>query len=176
MTLRPDNLISTGRPDRLSVLAIDPGSIAGFCFQRPDAEADVWHLELPKGPINRPKRWSSLRGALVTALERYHPDVVACELPLSRGQDAKACLFGDIAIIRQACWEFGVTCLDPINVTTVKQHAGVPASSKGDKAMMVRAATLMGFTVENDHEADACVLADYVQGKAVLEAIRKGAA
>lgn len=156
---------------KLNVLAIDPGRVAGFCFLAGDGGAAVWHIDGPKGKECRAERWSGIRLAVVSALEEHSPDIVACELPLTRGQDAKECLFGDIAIIQEACFSFGTTCLSPINVETIKRHAGVPMRDKGNKDHIIKAARLMGFKVENDHEADACILADYVQGKAVREAI-----
>jgi len=61
--------------------------------------------------------------------------------------------FGAAAMCEEVCYARGVQCAEVVTVSLKKEFAG---SGKAKKPDMVFAAKRRGFTVENDHEADAC--------------------
>lgn len=61
--------------------------------------------------------------------------------------------FGMAALCEQLCYARGIPCLEAVTVTLKKKFGGHGRAQKSD---MIAAARRRGFTVNNDHEADAC--------------------
>ena len=155
------------------VLGMDLGAHTGFAIAaQHDTLRICWSRKYPDGPLCRPERLAGLRADLQSAIEEWAPGLIAYELPLSRGQHAKRNLFGYAAVVEATAYAAGIPSLD-VNVGAVKRHAC--AAAMAGKEPIIAAARLLGFVPQNEHEADASVLADLVARKMVVEAaVTKG--
>ena len=90
------------------------------------------------------------------AMLSYHPEVtmIAYEKPIFRGSNSFL-LMGFCALIEMFCARRSLDVL-PVNLSTIKKHAGVKAGEKP-----IAEARARGWKVANDHEADAAFLLDY---------------
>lgn len=152
------------------VLGLDLGANAGFaiCGQH-DSLRVCWSRKYSGGTAARPERMAGLMADLRDAIEQWEPGVVAYELPLSKGRASNAArraLFGFAGVVEAVAFAAGLPTLD-INVQHVKHHAS--AMPTAGKEPMIAAAKLLGFDPQNEHEADASVLADFVARRMVVE-------
>tara|TARA_R110000868_G_scaffold24342_4_gene96294 strand:- start:3168 stop:3626 length:459 start_codon:yes stop_codon:yes gene_type:complete len=85
-------------------------------------------------------------------------DAVVYERPFARGRDATRCLWGLAGIVEAAATRAGLPVLD-VDVSTLKKFA--TGKSGASKEQMIEAAQLMGYTGDNEHEADAWCLLQY---------------
>ena len=85
-------------------------------------------------------------------------DAVVYERPFARGRDATRCLWGLAGIVEAAATRAGLPVLD-VDVSTLKKFATGKAGAS--KEQMIEAAQLMGYTGDNEHEADAWCLLQY---------------
>ena len=89
-------------------------------------------------------------------------EVVVYERPFARGADATRCLWGLAGIVEAAATRAGMAVLD-VDVLTLKRFA--TGSTKATKEQMIEAAQLMGYTGDNEHEADAWCLLQYAMDR-----------
>ena len=92
-------------------------------------------------------------------------DLVVYERPFSRGMDATRSGWGIAGMVEAMATKYGwpVTDTDP---QTIKKFA--TGNSRADKDAMVAAAQRMGYTDDNEHEADAFCLLKYAEANALI--------
>lgn len=84
------------------------------------------------------------------------PDVIVYERPFARGQAATRLLWGMAGVLEMLAARAGTAVLDISPGEIKKWAAGVGGANKGD---MIAAAHCLGYTGDNEHEADAyCLL------------------
>jgi Holliday junction resolvasome RuvABC endonuclease subunit len=96
----------------------------------------------------------------------HHADAVVYERPFARGRDATRSLWGLAGIIEAAATRAGMAVLDVENQTLKKFATG---NRKASKEQMIEAAQLMGYTGNNEHEADAWCLLQYATDRVQWE-------
>lgn len=171
-------------PNRnLKVLAIDPSSTnTGWCVWD-GRDAVIWSSGY--GDIEyHSERLATFEEDVSTAIAQHRPTTVAFEIPpVTSNHTVVMLLMGMAGMVQLAAERAGLSVL-PVNLRTIKAHGGAnkftqflkskqtssqkTANRKASKEAMIQAATYMGFTVENDDEADAAILADYVLRSAVV--------
>lgn len=87
-------------------------------------------------------------------------DLVVYETPFARGRDATRCGWGQAGIIEAVASKYNVPVVD-VAVATIKKFA--TGDGRAPKTAMICAAQEFGFTVVNEHEADAACLLKYAE-------------
>lgn len=147
----------------MRIIALDLGSTMAFAAN-PDGYRDTrWgHLFCDPDKMKRPHRAAATAIWLQTLLRGAPVDVVIYETPFARGQHATRSLWGLAGLIEAAAWNGGAAVLDR-PPSTIKQWAC--GSGKASKDDMLAAARRMGYTGDNEHEADAFCLLKYAEAK-----------
>ena len=101
-----------------------------------------------------------LMGAWVTHDEGI--DAVIYERPFARGQHATRSLWGIAGLIEAVAGKHGFLVLDATPADIKKFAAG---KGEADKDDMQAAAFLLGYSGDNEHEADAYCLKEYAEAK-----------
>ena len=91
--------------------------------------------------------------------------LVVYERPFARGMDATRSGWGIAGVIEAAAENHGWACTDT-DPQTIKKFAA--SNSRADKEEMIVAAQVMGYTGDNEHEADAFALLKYAEANAVI--------
>jgi hypothetical protein len=135
--------------------------------------ACAWHIESglawnhydenpdrakPKLRLERPAVLGSFAERLGTSLEPY--DLVVHSKPFARGEAATRLLAGMAGILEAAAHNAGCAIL-MVTDSEIKKWA--TGSGKADKPAMIEAAHQMGYTGDNEHEADAFCLLRYAE-------------
>ena len=149
----------------MKIIAFDLGSTwacahnLGSLIVGPPAE----HYDLnpqrgKKGALARP----AILGQFAQILAQGGPwddvDLVIHSQPFARGQAATRLLWGMAGVLEAAAHNHGAVVLD-VTDSTIKKFA--TGSGKADKDAMIAAAQFMGYTGDNEHEADAFCLLHY---------------
>ncbi len=141
------------------LLALDTSLNVGWAyFARPTVPplCGTWHA-----PYARPgiygSRFSAFRCWLDDMLGQRVPAVVAFESPFSQfpGHTMRL-LFGFVAIAEELTHAHGIACLEFAPASVKLRLAG---HGHADGEAMIVAATRRGFSVADDHQADACGIA-----------------
>lgn len=92
-------------------------------------------------------------------------ELVVYERPFGRGMDATRCGWGIAGIVEAVATAHGwpVTDTDP---QTIKKFA--TGKGRAEKEQMIAAARGMGYTGNNEHEADAYCLLKYAESSALI--------
>lgn len=85
-------------------------------------------------------------------------DLVIYERPFARGADATRCLWGIAGLIEACAHNAGAAVLDA-SPSEIKNWA--TGQGSGSKANMMDAAKNLGYSGDNEHEADAWCLLHY---------------
>lgn len=100
-------------------------------------------------------------------------DVIVYERPFNRGYDATRSSWGLAGIIEACATRAGMAVLDVEN-GTVKRFALGKRDIRGTtKQDMIAAAQLMGYTGDNEHEADAWCLLQYAMDRVQWDDTKK---
>lgn len=100
-------------------------------------------------------------------------DVVVYERPFNRGRDATRCSWGLAGIIEACATRAGMAVLDVENGTVKRFALGKRDIRGATKQDMIAAAQLMGYTGDNEHEADAWCLLQYAMEKVQWDSPKK---
>ena len=149
----------------MKIIALDIGSNMAFAHNvLPSLSV---HSREFKGPRHEraaaTQEWLESWFALVQ--EHGTADVVVYERPFNRGLDATRCGWGLAGIIEAAATRAGMAVLDVENGTVKRFALGKRDIRGATKADMIAAAQLMGYTGDNEHEADAWCLLQYAMEK-----------
>lgn len=90
----------------------------------------------------------------------HHGMTVAYERPFARGAYATRSLWGMAGIIEAVATRRGCAVVD-VTPTELKKFA--TGSGKADKSAMIAAARRLGYEGDNEHEADAWCLLQYIK-------------
>lgn len=150
----------------MKTLALDLGTKCGWAVRDgAGVVSGVWHLQ-----NDRQRRfegggmkWLRLRGFLDDVMASAgKPDRVAVEeVRRHLGTDAAHAYGGALAVVTAWCEEHGIP-YEAVPVAIIKKHA--TGKGNANKAAMIEAAKLRGWHPEDDNEADALWLLDYVCG------------
>jgi Holliday junction resolvasome RuvABC endonuclease subunit len=95
-------------------------------------------------------------------------DVIVYERPFARGQAATRLLWGMAGILEMLAAREGTAILDWTPAEIKKWATGRSGASKGD---MIAAAQCLGYTGDNEHEADAWCLLKMAEATLTKETI-----
>ena len=142
------------------VLAFDQGNTTGWAFADDDGEITfgTWHFDTT---LSEAARWVCAGRVISDTIVELQPQVVAYERPFFRGK-ASLQLYGYAVAIEMMAYMHEVPCL-AVHGASIKAHAGVRAGKP------VAEARARGWEVDDDHQADALFLLDYVRVKAAWE-------
>ena len=101
---------------------------------------------------------------LIVAHKAYGGECVIYERPFARGQHATRALWGLAGILEAVAMKHGFTALDVLPSTIKKWACGKGTASKDD---MMAAAKRMGYTGDNEHEADSFCLLKYAEANVI---------
>lgn len=134
------------------ILALDTATTTGWAIGT-DGPEQWGTVCFAKG--DRAERWWGFHAWLCDMVDEHQPDLIAIEKPIFRGSGSVT-LAGFLVQAELVAYarELGVV---PVNVSTLKKHAGVAGALKP-----ISTARERGWEVNNSHEADACWLHDYV--------------
>jgi len=142
----------------MKIIAFDLGSTWACATNDPSEkmvllgqDADALHF-VETGA--RPEKLAAFSRA-VWALEGQAVDLVIYERPFARGQAATRLLWGMAGILEAAAHAAGAAVLD-ISPAEIKKWA--TGNGHASKEEMLVAARRMGYTGDNEHEADAFAL------------------
>lgn len=146
----------------MKIAAFDLGSTWAFA-----TEHGAGHCDLnpgrgkPKLARKRPEILGRFEHEL-TLLGATLPgfDLIVHSQPFARGQAATRLLWGMAGILEAAAHNAGCAVLDATDSQIKKWATG---SGKADKDMMLVAARELGYTGDNEHEADAWCLLRYAE-------------
>lgn len=96
----------------------------------------------------------------------FLPDTLVYERPFARGQGATRLLWGMAGILEAAAHTAGIAILD-ITPSEIKKWA--TSSGSADKDKMLVAARRLGYTGDNEHEADAYCLLKFAEATLTKE-------
>ena len=134
------------------VLALDTAGATGWALG--EQEPTSWGTVAFDAKADRAERWCAFREWLERMIAEHGPAVLAYELPFHRGHGSTTLVgFGIVAEI--AAYDRALTVV-PVHNATIRKHAGVRHGK------LVEAAHARGWPVEDDHQADAVFLLDYV--------------
>jgi hypothetical protein len=138
---------------------------------RGDHPIAAWHVDLnpnrakPKLACKRPE----VLGRFVSHLDflrHARPDIVVHSRPFVRGEAATRLLWGMAGILEATAHRAGCAVLD-FSDTEIKKWA--TGSGKASKEEMICAAREMGYTGDNEHEADAWCLLRFAEATLIKE-------
>ena len=147
----------------MKIIAFELGSTwaCAHNFMRDEPACAAWHVDLnpnrtkPKLARKRPE----VLGLFVPQLDflvHTRPDVVVHSRPFARGAAATRLLWGMAGILEAAAHNAGCAVLDFTDGEIKKWATG---SGKATKDDMIAAAQWLGYSGDNEHEADAwCLL------------------
>jgi hypothetical protein len=151
----------------MHILGLDFATKTGVAFGQAGAPAARIQTETWSLPGGGGEDVGAFMHALRTKLDERMAQGVECvvfEAPYiarHKGQDGRwhespdqiRRAFGAAAVCEEIAFARGIPVYEIVTVTLKKQFGG---SGRTDKAGMIAAAKRRGFTVANDHEADAC--------------------
>lgn len=147
-------------PEINTILAIDPSTTRiGWCHH-----ADCGSIVIPNK--DRPARFATAQRELTLLTHGFYPSLILYYLPFARGADATRCGWGVAALIEARAATIGARVVG-VSETTVRKFHGIETIfGKGHaredlKRQAVAKARRLCFEIENDDEADACLLYDW---------------
>lgn len=146
----------------MRIFTIDPSTHVGWAFSSPDLKRPIFgskDFSEYSGVDGRVH--SEFRKWLIHQLEAAEPEVVVVESPFFRGKNSEF-LYGFFNIIAMVAYEGGwwskrqpIQC-EKIHLAHAKKH--VTGRGDADKKQVITAITQLGYSVTNDHEADALAM------------------
>ena len=138
------------------VLALDTGSACGWATVCRDGllwtPPQFGSAHFPQ--LDRARRWREFHDWLADFVFEAKPDIIAYERGFHRGPGSLS-LFGFHVVAEMVGDLHGVTVLAVANAT-IRKFSGVRHGK------LMESAGLRGWRVADDHQADACFLAEYV--------------
>jgi hypothetical protein len=133
------------------ILALDTGGKCGWVVGTTEPEA---FGTASFDATDRAARWWAFHAWLADMVDTHEPELIAYEAPIHRGAGSLT-LAGFVVVAELVAYlhELGIV---PVNNATLKKHAGVRHGK------LVEVALARGWAVEDDHQADAAWLLDYV--------------
>lgn len=144
----------------MKIIAFDLGATMAYArnFQNEGHHKYLWHhYTFPGTRVERAGltlQWG------VQLLNILRPDTVIYETPFARGQHATRSLWGLAGLIEAAAQNAGCAVVDRPPSTIKEWSTGRGNASKTD---MLAAAKRMGYTGDNEHEADSFCLLKYAE-------------
>jgi crossover junction endodeoxyribonuclease RuvC len=148
----------------MKIIAFDIGSTWAYAHNLAGAYA---HHEVLKG--TREKKLCQFLESLNILFRDltaggFAPDTVVFERPFARGQAATRMLWGMAGVIEAIATYHGLPVVD-VTPSEIKMFAA--GKGNATKEDMIDAAFLLGYTGDNEHEADAYCLLKYTETHAV---------
>ncbi len=135
----------------MRILALDTGSSCGWAVGSDTPEQ--WGTQVFDLP-DRAAQWWHFHGWLADMIYAHRPTHLAYELPFHRGPGSTV-LLGYTAFIEALAYGNDLM-ICPVHNATLKAHAKVKHGK------LTEAARACGWHVLDDHQADACMLLDYI--------------
>jgi Holliday junction resolvasome RuvABC endonuclease subunit len=143
------------------LIALDLGSVTGVCAGEPGARPSCVSWRLPKGGGAEVGAFAAaFEGYLLAALDNWRPELIAFEAPflgpkLAGNMDVARRLLGLPMLVELIAHKAGIECVEIGIGTARKALVGV---GRAEKSAVITAARRRGFSVQDDHQADACAV------------------
>ena len=135
----------------MRIIAFDLGATMAYAYEK--------HCYHQTFTGERAERLSAI-GDWLDAIGWHRFSVVVYETPFARGRDATRSLWGIAGILEAVVTDAALPVVD-VAVPTIKKFA--TGDGRASKVEMIAAARRMGYTGNNEHEADAVCLLRYAE-------------
>jgi hypothetical protein len=154
----------------VKILALDIATSTGVAFGDSKGQPRAWTVHLGKAPDER--RFANALRMTAKMIVENEPELIVVEAAVG-GPKASAFLIGLLACVRGVAFDRGIPC-HTVHLGTIRKHFLGKAlttrdfphlkpvdAKKAIKARVIQRCGVVGWSVDNDDEADALALWDY---------------